>query len=161
MRSILAASIVLSMLLPAAFPQAAKKLGVDAKPPIVARQFDLHNVRLLAGPLKENLERNQMYLLSLEVNRLVHNFRVNAGLPSKAQPLGGWEAPNCELRGHFTGHYLSACALMFASTGDVRVEEKGNQVVDGLLLAKESLMSRKDGQFMVAKYPIPEELIRG
>ena len=141
MRSILAASLVFSILVPAAFPQVQKKVAVDAKVPIVARQFDLHDVRLLAGPFKENLERNRNYLLSLEVERLVHNFRVNAGLPSKAQPLGGWEAPNCELRGHFTGHYLSACALMFASTGDVRVKEKGNQVVDALAACQRTLGS--------------------
>ena len=139
MRSIVAASLVLSMLLPVAFPQVQKKTGVEPKAPIVARQFDLHDVRLLAGPMKEYLDQNREYLLSLEVDRLVHNFRINAGLPSKAQPLGGWEAPNCELRGHFTGHYLSACALMFASTGDVRVKEKGNQVVDALAECQRAL----------------------
>ena len=141
MRSILAASLVLSMLMPEAFPQTQKKIGVEMKAPIVAAQFDLQDVRLLAGPLKEILERNQQYLLSLEVDRLVHNFRINAGLPSKAHPLGGWEAPDCELRGHFTGHYLSACALMFASTGDVRVRDKGNQVVDALAGCQHALGS--------------------
>ena len=141
MRSILAAILVLSTLLPEAFPQAQKKIGVELKAPIVAAQFDLQDVRLLAGPLKEVLERNQQYLLSLEVDRLVHNFRINAGLPSNAQPLGGWETPNCELRGHFTGHYLSACALMFASTGDIRVKEKGNQVVDALAGCQHTLGS--------------------
>ena len=40
-------------------------------------------------------------------------------LDRTAEPLGGWEAPNNELRGHFTGHYLSACALMSASLGDL------------------------------------------
>ena len=141
MRSILAASLVLSMLLPVTSPQVQKKIAVEAKSPIVACQFDLHDVRLLAGPLKESLERNRKYLLSLEVDRLVHNFRVNAGLPSKAQPLGGWEAPTCELRGHFTGHYLSACALMYASTGDVRVKEKADQVVDALAACQRVLGS--------------------
>jgi DUF1680 family protein len=141
MRTILAASLVLSMLLPEAFPQAQKIIGVEMKVATVATQFDLHDVRLLDGPLKEILERNHQYLLSLDVDRLVHNFRTNAGLPSDAQPLGGWEAPNCELRGHFTGHYLSACALMFASTGDVRVKEKGNQVVDALAGCQRALGS--------------------
>ena len=139
MRSILAVSLVIPILLPAASLQAQNKTMVDAKSAIVARQFDLHDVRLLAGPLKENLERNRKYLLSLDADRLVHNFRVNAGLPSKAQPLGGWEAPTCELRGHFTGHYLSACALMYASTGDVRVKEKGNQVVSALAECQRAL----------------------
>ena len=55
----------------------------------------------------------------MATDRLLHTFRVNAGLPSAAEPLGGWEKPDCELRGHFTGgHFLSACALTYAATGD-------------------------------------------
>ena len=75
------------------------------------------------------MELDQKYLLALDVDRLLHNFRKNAGLPSSARPLGGWEEPKVELRGHFTGHYLSACALMYASTGDERFKSKGDQVV--------------------------------
>jgi DUF1680 family protein len=80
--------------------------------------FDLGQVRLLDSPFKLAQERDASYLVSLDADRLLHNFRVNVGLPSSAQPLGGWEAPNCELRGHFVGHYLSACSLMYRSTGD-------------------------------------------
>ncbi len=86
----------------------------------------------LDGPFKHAMELDQQYLLSLDVDRLLHNFRVNAGLPSSAEPLGGWEEPKCELRGHFVGHYLSACALMYASTGDERLKQKGDAVVAGL-----------------------------
>ena len=59
------------------------------------------------------MELDEKYLLALDVDRLLHTFRLNAGLPSTARPLGGWEEPKVELRGHFTGHYLSACALMY------------------------------------------------
>ena len=62
----------------------------------------------------------------------MHSFRVNAGLPSTAKPYGGWEEPKSEVRGHFVGHYLSACALMYASTGDERLKQKGEAVVAGL-----------------------------
>ncbi len=116
-----------------------KKSLVEEKVAFKARAFDLSQVRLLSGPIKDLLERNRNYLLSLSVDRLVHNFRVNAGLPSTAEPLGGWEAPNCELRGHFTGHFMSACALMYASTGDKRLKEKGNQVVDALAKCQQVL----------------------
>jgi uncharacterized protein len=94
--------------------------------------FPLSDVRLLDGPFKHARELDEAYLLSLDVDRLLHNFRVNAGLPSTAEPLGGWEAPGCELRGHFVGHYLSACALMYASTGHRRFKDKGDAVVAGL-----------------------------
>jgi DUF1680 family protein len=58
-------------------------------------------------------------------------FRVTAGLPSDAKPLGGWEAPGNELRGHFTGHFLSACAMM-AARGDETLRRKGSAIVAGM-----------------------------
>ena len=97
-----------------------------------AQPFPLSHVRLLDGPFKHAQELDQQYLLSLDVDRLLHSFRINAGLPSAAKPYGGWEEPKCEVRGHFVGHYLSACALMYASTGDERLKEKGEAVVLGL-----------------------------
>jgi len=100
--------------------------------PVKARAFRLEDVRLLDGPFKRAMELDRQYLLSLDVDRLLHNFRVNAALPSSAEPLGGWEEPNCELRGHFVGHYLSGCAMMYAGTGDKQLKEKGNAVVSGL-----------------------------
>ena len=101
--------------------------------------LDLKNVRLLPGMMKDLLDRNKNYLLSLSADRLVHNFRVNAGLPSHAVPLGGWESPGSELRGHFTGHYLSACALMYSATGDERLKKKGTEVVDALAQCQQAL----------------------
>jgi DUF1680 family protein len=97
-----------------------------------AEAFDLRQVRLLDGPFKHAEQLDLQYLLSLDPDRLLHNFRLTAGLPSTAQPLGGWEEPKCEVRGHFVGHYLSACALMYASTGDERLKAKGAAVVAGL-----------------------------
>ncbi len=97
-----------------------------------AQPFPLSEVRLLDGPFKHAQDLDREYLLSLDPERLLHSFRVNAGLPSPAKPYGGWEEPKCEVRGHFVGHYLSACALMYASTGDERVKQKGEAVVAGL-----------------------------
>jgi DUF1680 family protein len=37
--------------------------------------------------------------------------------PEGAQPLGGWDSQQTKLRGHATGHYLSAIAQAYASTG--------------------------------------------
>jgi uncharacterized protein len=101
--------------------------------------FPLEDVRLLDGPFRHAMELDGAYLLSLDTGRLVRNFRVNAGLPTTAEPLGGWEAPDCELRGHFVGHYMSACAQMYASTGDKRYLEKGQAVVQALGQCQEKL----------------------
>jgi DUF1680 family protein len=91
--------------------------------------FQMTDVRLLPSIFENVQSANRGYLHRLNSDRLVHNFRVNAGLPSSAQPLGGWEKPDCELRGHFVGHYLSACALMYSSTGDQELKAKGDSIV--------------------------------
>ena len=96
------------------------------------REFALSDVTLESGPLAQAREWNRGYLMRLPNDRLLHNFRVNAGIPSAAKPLGGWEAPTCELRGHFVGHYLSACAMLYAATGDKAVKSKVDELVAGL-----------------------------
>jgi DUF1680 family protein len=98
-----------------------------------ARPFPIEQVRLKPGPLKDMQERDRVYLYMLPNDRLLHSFRLTAGKPSKAEPLGGWEAPECDLRGHLAGgHYLSACALMYASTGDESLRVKAEALVAGL-----------------------------
>src|SRR5580658_554396 len=101
------------------------------------RPFPITQVRLLDGPFKDAQEWNRGYMSRLPVDRLVRNFRVNAGLATDAKPFGGWEQPNngqqlhreSELRGHFTGHFLSASAQLYASTGDQSAKAKGDEIV--------------------------------
>ena len=99
---------------------------------LAVQPFDMRAVRLRPGPVLDALETNRRFLLALDPDRLLHMFRVTAGLPSTAAPLGGWEAPDNELRGHFTGHYMSACALLWAQTGDPTIRERGIRVASGL-----------------------------
>jgi DUF1680 family protein len=103
--------------------------------------FSLSAVRLLPGPIRDRQTLNTRYLLELEPDRLLHNFRVQANLPSSAQPLGGWEAPACGLRGHFVGHYLSACAQGYAATDDNALRERALVMVDGLRACQDALGS--------------------
>jgi DUF1680 family protein len=115
------------------------------------RPFSMKQVRLGRGPCTAAMEADQKYLHSLPPDRLLHTFRINAGIPSSAQPLGGWEAPDCELRGHYAGgHYLSAVALMYASTGDEAVKKNGNVVVAELAKCQKSL---NDGGYLSA-FPV-------
>src|SRR3954463_5817055 len=60
--------------------------------PTRAAAFKLSDVRLLDGPFRQAQERDAGYLLQLEPDRLLHNFRVNAGLKPKATVYGGWES---------------------------------------------------------------------
>ena len=105
------------------------------------RSFDLSAVRLLPGPIRDRQDRNTRYLLDLEPDRLLHNLRVQAGLPSSAEPLGGWEAPTCGLRGHFVGHYVSACAQGFAATGSAALRDRVKLIVEGLAACQAAIGS--------------------
>jgi hypothetical protein len=95
--------------------------------------FPMTQVRLSASPFKDAADANRAYMDRLGTDRLIHNFRLNAGLPSSAAPLGGWEqytpGRDGELRGHFTGHYLSASALACASNSDSSIKAKGDEIV--------------------------------
>src|SRR3954465_3358906 len=104
--------------------------------------FRMKQVRLGEGPCKAAMEADRRYLHSLPPDRLLRTFRINAGLPSTAQPLGGWEAPDCELRGHYAGgHYLSACALMYASTADEDLKKNAALVVSELAKSQAAMKS--------------------
>ena len=84
----------------------------------LAAAFPASAVQLLDSPFRANQERNTSYLLFVDPDRLLHTFRLNYGLPSAARPCGGWERRECEVRGHTTGHLLSALALTYAGTGE-------------------------------------------
>ena len=54
-----------------------------------AELFAPGKVRLLESPFLQAQRLNASYINRLDTDRLLHNFRVNAGLPSSARPLGG------------------------------------------------------------------------
>src|ERR1043165_5967233 len=110
--------------------------GVKKAVTTYAAAFALADVRLLDGPFLRAQQRDARYLLQLEPDRLLHNFRVNAGLKPKAPVYGGWESvePWIAIRchGHTLGHYLSACSFMFAATGDQRFRQRADYIVTEL-----------------------------
>jgi uncharacterized protein len=101
-----------------------------------AEPFKLADVRLLDGPFRDAQKRNAKYLLQLEPDRMLHNFRVNAGLEPRAPVYGGWESvpmwADIRAHGHTLGHYLSACALMYASTADDEFKKRCEYIVADL-----------------------------
>jgi DUF1680 family protein len=104
------------------------------KPPVQVKaySFDLQDVKLLDSRFKDNMERDGKWLLSIDNNRLLHSWRVNAGLSTNARPFGGWEGLDVELRGHTAGHVLSGLALMYASTGDDAYKSKADSLISAL-----------------------------
>ncbi len=126
----------------------------DGKPPLKvvpvappkAEAFNLHDVRLLPGEFKTGQDIATNYLLSLDPDRLLAGFREQAGLPKKAEAYGGWEARG--VAGHSLGHYLSACSLAWASTGDPEFQRRVNHIVSELAACQQA-----EGDGYLAAFP--------
>src|ERR1043165_5411998 len=88
------------------------KMKIKPVVPVKAYSFHLQDVQLLDGPFKTAMEADARYLLIIEPDRLLADFREHAGLPAKGKRYGGWESEG--LAGHTLGHYLSACAMHYA-----------------------------------------------
>lgn len=116
-------------------PSVISTLGADVPGPSPGRlaSFPAGAVRLAPGVFREQEEINARYLDSLSIDRLLHSFRVTAGISSGATPYKGWEDPACELRGHFAGgHFLSAAALASATSGNEVLKRRGDELISGL-----------------------------
>jgi len=98
--------------------------------PGTARPLPLAATRLLPSPFADAVEGNRAYLLRLEPDRLLHNFRKHAGLQPKGEIYGGWESDT--IAGHTLGHYLSALSLMHAQTGDEECARRAAYIIDEL-----------------------------
>lgn len=94
--------------------------------------FSVEDVVLNNSWICQRESLNVAYLKSLDVDRLLHNFRVNAGLPSTVVPLSGWEDPAVGLRGHFVGHFLSATSFVVKKYNDPILKERLRYMVDAL-----------------------------
>ncbi|PQP88773.1 hypothetical protein CPT76_10920 [Paenibacillus sp. AR247] len=77
--------------------------------------------------------RSLAFLKSVNDDQMLYNFRAAAGLDTKGAPeMLGWDSPDCLLRGHTTGHYLSALALGYAATGDEDIKKKADYMIASL-----------------------------
>ncbi|QEE24409.1 glycoside hydrolase family 127 protein [Rhodanobacter glycinis] len=95
----------------------------------------LEQVRLAPSLFLDSLHVNLRYLLQLEPDRLLHNFREYAGLSPKGAVYGGWESDT--IAGHTLGHYLSALSKFYAQTGNPQCLLRVNYIVDQLHLCQE------------------------
>ena len=102
-----------------------------------AQLFPLSDVRLKDGPLLEAQDTDRQYLMALDADRLLAPFRREAGLPLPKPSYGNWESSG--LDGHMGGHYVSALALMWASTGDAAVKQRLDYVIAELKRCQDQL----------------------
>jgi DUF1680 family protein len=101
-----------------------------------AELFPLREVRLGFGPFFDAQATDLNYLMALEPDRLLAPFLREAGLNPRQPSYGNWESSG--LDGHMGGHYLSALALMYASTGDPEVKRRLDYFVAELKRAQQA-----------------------
>lgn len=107
-------------------PAAAAQVSHSAR----VEFFPLARVRLLEGPFAHAQELDRRYVLALEPDRLLAGFRIEAGLEPRAPKYPNWESSG--LDGHIAGHYLTALAQLWASTGDPEMKRRLDYMVGEL-----------------------------
>ncbi len=121
---------------------------MDFRPTLPVRKVEscaAETVLLEGSAFYDAQERMRTFLRSTDPEHWLYNFRAAAGLDTRgARPLTGWESPEGLLRGHSTGHYLSALALSFRATGDEECRQKARCVVEGFD-ACQSAFARRAG----------------
>lgn len=101
--------------------------------------FPMSSVRLLPSRFQDNFKRDSAWMMSIPVPSLLHSFQTTSGAYAgkeggymTVRKLGGWESMDCDLRGHITGHLLSALATLYAQTNSEAVKAKADSIVNGL-----------------------------
>ncbi len=117
----------------------------------------LKDVELLESPFFHAQNTNKNYLMSMDVEKLLAPFRREAGLPHK-ESYGNWESSG--LDGHMGGHYVSALALLYASTNDQAVLKRLNYVISELKKCQDKLGTGYIGGIPDSK-KMWEEIARG
>lgn len=107
------------------------KISIPNKVGAKAKYFGIADVRLLDNsPFKNAMNLNAEWMLELDIDRLLSNFRKNAGLKPKGESYGSWESMG--IAGHTLGHYLTAASQHYAATGDEVFKQKVNYIVSEL-----------------------------
>ncbi|MCR5180413.1 MAG: glycoside hydrolase family 127 protein [Bacteroidaceae bacterium] len=137
-------------------------------PTPIAEPLPLNKVRINGdNRLTHNRDMDIEQLLSLDVKQQLYNYRDTYGLPTEGYPeADGWDSPTTKLKGHGSGHYMSAMAMAYASCTDEgkRQQLKANirLMVDELRACQERtfVYNKELGRYWEARDFAPEEELR-
>jgi DUF1680 family protein len=116
-----------------ALPASAAALAVPVPPTWSVQPFPLDQVTLGEGVFRRKRDLMLEYARSYPADRVLAVFRANAGLDTRgAQPPGGWETADGNLRGHFGGHFLTLVAQAYADTREAALKTKLDYLVTAL-----------------------------
>lgn len=111
-----------------------KNIGLNAQEKLYQNAFPLSDITLLDGPFKHACELNVKVLLQYDTDRLLAPFLQEAGLPKKAEYFPNWAG----LDGHIGGHYLSALAIHYATTGNKACKDRMEYVISEMKRCQEA-----------------------
>ncbi len=104
----------------------AEPWNVPDHTPLV-QPLPLRDVKITGNNrLTNNRDLNIKEILSWNVAQQLYNYRDTYGLPTDGYPKAdGWDSPTTKLKGHGSGHYMSALAFAYASANpEQKVELK-------------------------------------
>ena len=160
------------------YPITAEVRVVDT---VHSSQFIIHNTPIpQAEPLPLNMVsidgENRLthnrdldidQLISLPVKQQLYNYRDTYGLSTEGYPESdGWDSPTTKLKGHGSGHYMSAMAMAFASCQDpdkkAILKQHIIEMVDGLRECQERtfVWNEQLGRYWEARDFAPEEELK-
>lgn len=83
--------------------------------------------------LTANRDRELREILTWDITQQLYNYRDTYGLPLDGYTESdGWDSPTTKLKGHGSGHYMSALAFAFASCDSTLRTPEGTLVKDEL-----------------------------
>ena len=138
----------------------------DARP--VAQPLPLADVTISGdNRLTRNRDLDTDHLLTLDVRQQLYNYRDTYGLPTDGYPVAdGWDSPTTKLKGHGSGHYMSAMAMAYAGCSDAgkrqRIRDNLRIMVDELRRCQERTFVYDDslGRYREARDLAPEAELR-
>ncbi|MEV6167170.1 beta-L-arabinofuranosidase domain-containing protein [Streptomyces sp. NPDC051954] len=118
--------------------------AADAPATWTTQPFALDEVQLRPGVFADKRQLMLDHARGYDVNRLLQVFRANAGLATGgAVAPGGWEGldgeANGNLRGHYTGHFMTMLSQAFAGTGEQVFADRISTMVGALTQVREAL----------------------
>ena len=134
----------------------------------VAHPLPLYDVHLTGdNRLTSNRDLDVHEILGWDVAQQLYNYRDTYGLSTEGYPESdGWDSPTTKLKGHGTGHYMSAISFAYAGTDDPEVKAalKANikRLVDELRFCQERTFVWSDslGRYWEARDLAPEAELR-
>ncbi|MGI5373546.1 beta-L-arabinofuranosidase domain-containing protein [Streptomyces sp. CA-251387] len=128
--------------------------------------FALDDVSLRPGLFADKRQLMLDHARGYDVNRLLQVFRANAGLATGgAVAPGGWEGldgeANGNLRGHYTGHFLTMLSQAYAGTGEQVFVDKIRTMVGALTEVREALRKAPAVLSVGGKFGTAVENVRG